>query len=627
MFGYEVLSFSRITSIRLQTMDIKLSEILSEIHKTGKRVNFANSRLNEAFVLQTHKYVHCDSITFTKVEFADQVFIWDQNLGVGIKFVGCTFFGAVTFRNIAAKGTDAVFDIENRSIAFEHCKFYRAIEIVGDKTEIELDVEFSKSEFLDIVKIEEIAVTSRSIKFNQCNFEKALALQANRIGDRIQIIDSVVREVFQIIKNECEIVEIINSRFHYYCTARQNRIRHVFSLYDAVFDNEVSIQGNISEGTLLITGGEYKRAIRITYGDFEDQGYKGFKNLHIRNATFSNGFFFDGRNRLSHAAAIAKLISIDLMCSSLLRGDLHLQDLEIEELSLTGFNTNANIVFTNISVQKLHIYRFFNYAQLLFSNLQCSDMPHPLFHELSAPGELRLIDSNLGNAHFFQVNFASFDIVEVKNVILSGITVSNVTWFDNSKVNVQPEVGGNAVRTKKNKRNSLVSKRAAATEMTVQRELYRQLKYAMEKNGDRPHALAFQGIEMDYYRKMLRLKRKKALADRIILWTSLSNDFGQNWIKPMWLLLVSTLIWYSFICLSLAFYAGLDGKHVELFTEIFCKRAYLFPVLLNPAHSISTFRETIEHIPNIVYFLDFLQRITSAYLVFQIVTAFRKYVR
>lgn len=146
------------------------------------------------------------------------------------------------------------------------------------------------------------------------------------------------------------------------------------------------------------------------------------------------------------------------------------------------------------------------------------------------------------------------------------------------------------------------------------RELFRQLKNVCAKNMDKISQLQFEKMEMLFYSDQLTWKSN--FQDWFILKTNkISNNHGISWLRPLLWLVGLTFIFYTIInYISGSFHCYHIGQ-------------YLYFLL--PIHNINdVLCLNIADIKynNWIYFWDITQRIVSAYLIFQFLRAFRKFV-
>lgn len=130
--------------------------------------------------------------------------------------------------------------------------------------------------------------------------------------------------------------------------------------------------------------------------------------------------------------------------------------------------------------------------------------------------------------------------------------------------------------------------------------------------------------------KILDLEKKWWNGDRISLWLGQTNNFGANWGKPLWLSLAITLLFFPFMAIAadntISMRPSCSVEGLEKFFSVCVHHFGAFFQMLNPA------RIPVRMFPDMklswdLYALDFVHRIILAFLIYQIIVAFRKYVK
>ncbi|HEY5690219.1 MAG TPA: hypothetical protein VIS49_02080, partial [Cyclobacteriaceae bacterium] len=129
-----------------------------------------------------------------------------------------------------------------------------------------------------------------------------------------------------------------------------------------------------------------------------------------------------------------------------------------QKINLRGRLQSSHLVFRNLFLEELNIYEFSNQSDLTFESIY--------FEADKAVVEIK--NSNLGNCHFINLDFNKLSKLEITGTNVSDILCSAVQW----KYDIE---SGND---------------------RLKRDVHRQLKYAMEKQGDRVEALKFQAKEL-----------------------------------------------------------------------------------------------------------------------------------
>lgn len=137
----------------------------------------------------------------------------------------------------------------------------------------------------------------------------------------------------------------------------------------------------------------------------------------------------------------------------------------------------------------------------------------------------------------------------------------------------------------------------------------------------------FHAWEMNEYKNELISKEQFFGVNRLILWLSQTNDFGQNWKKPIWILLLVTLVFYPFYVVGIS-------ENLSYLTPNFSLESFyttlhelynnfkIIPQLLDPTHSLSKITET--DIKSFTYWIDYIYKTILVFLLFQTISAFRK---
>lgn len=265
-----------------------------------------------------------------------------------------------------------------------------------------------------------------------------------------------------------------------------------------------------------------------------------------------------------------------------------LENLHINDLVLTGSLKNSTLIFLGLIIDRILIHDFINDGKLRYNDVR-----------LSEGGEGEILRSQLSKAEF---NYIDFSKANKFKIYLSNITeiVINNTIFPTNIIGKDED------------------------DLHGIREIYRQLKNAAGKQGDRIYELYYEKLEMMAFQKTL--VGSNNWNDKIIFWTNKeSNDFGQDWIRAGSLLLIICL--YLFCAIKLT----LTNMHFDQ-PPTFRHLAQFINFILNPLHKFddifSSNYKDIDPIPlGFAEILDALSRLFSGYMLFQILRAFRKYTR
>ena len=269
-------------------------------------------------------------------------------------------------------------------------------------------------------------------------------------------------------------------------------------------------------------------------------------------------------------------------------GELRLLYGTIRYITLRNLATVLNIELITLKVKILHVEK--SRAAISINNIV------PYGDESS----LQFSGCDLSNSIFQNTDLSKFKNIFFESSKLTEITTTNVKWFSPP---------------------NLLSATGNFPELhPFSRETYRQLKHNQEKQGNRVQALEFHALEMEYYRLELKNQHKtsRVLAERSILWLGRSNDHGQNWIKPV---LLAAFFGYLFYAIMI--FEAIGKWNCDVLWNHFPS----YFSLMNPIHDLSkVFPDKIAYNGSL-QLTDYVWRIILAYLIFQTVSAFRKFIR
>lgn len=212
---------------------------------------------------------------------------------------------------------------------------------------------------------------------------------------------------------------------------------------------------------------------------------------------------------------------------------------------------------------------------------------------------LAIKNSSLDDLSLNSCYFSSFRELEVYSSKLDNVYCTATTW---------PKKVVSYSDAKRKKQNQFEI-----------REACRQLKLAMGDHQDRVSELQFHALEMNAYRK-ITLSGKGTFwrfNDIVSLFGGWTNRFGLSWTRPLLL---------AFLSIS-AIYIRILYLHYDLssFASIYsCINLEDYFQLYNPTHRMSQLNLK-GNISGSVAALDFFSKIVSAFFIYQIAAAFRKY--
>lgn len=116
--------------------------------------------------------------------------------------------------------------------------------------------------------------------------------------------------------------------------------------------------------------------------------------------------------------------------------------------------------------------------------------------------------------------------------------------------------------------------------------------------------------------------------DRLVLYAGATNNYGQNWLKPIGIAIFLHFVFHFLIIVGvsdkLSYCPNFDYDSFLITWDEYKLHFDAFPQLLNPTHVLSRVFPEVQHISSTVYFLAYLLKIILAFFIFQIISAFRK---
>jgi hypothetical protein len=322
-------------------------------------------------------------------------------------------------------------------------------------------------------------------------------------------------------------------------------------------------------------GGEFNATITISKGAFHyiDIGRATFKNIAIHGRPA-------GDRKSDYNPLLDSYIS-RLEVSPRHIDVLEVYDFRVEHLVLRGILLEKGIYsFGNLVLNDVVINYFMNFGQVRFDRVSV----------FTAKGKEKDIDpsismehSSLGQTRFFKMTLNNFARAKIDDCNFMDVELSETNWFSPSQLN----------------------------DLThdAQRDMYRQLKHAMDRQGNRVDELHFQALEMDAYRRTLTFK-KHFIDLMILLIGKYTNNYGTNYLLPMsWITAISILV---FLCSLWA----LGLSFVDNWGRVF--------LVMNPAHDLD-YLGPKDTLTNSFIAIDFVGRLVIAVLIYQLIIPFRKF--
>lgn len=588
-----------------QYEEISAAEFNELFQREGEIVNIEYKRIRGEVKLINAEYT-CSAAFIENCIFEEIVELVGLDLKEGIKFSKCKFHKYLTFSVCKATKIDFRSFDPLYSVVINDCTISESLGI--GKCQLQRGISVAHSEMIKIL-CHENSIYEGDIKIDAAKVVGDLTsdFRYNKPSNGIRISNS---EFHTNIKFENNIVggyDFIKSTFHKVFLIWAGECKGNIIFHDGTYNNDVKIEAvKIGDGFSL-KGTTFNKSLIINISDLRNkpQVFGEFKNLFIESISVKNQLEINDYDHVNK-----KIINkIELQFSSELEGDIKFYNIKAKEISLTGSNYNSALFINNSEFNKIELNEFSNYSKVVFNTITSLIKKTSSFY---------ILDSYLNGVSFSNFDFNDFSKIVLKGSSFANIECSNLTWFKPKKLQFVAD-------------NDL-------GKFIAQRELYMQLKGEMKNQGNNIQARKFRHQEMKAHH--WELKNIKAESnrekfsnwlDRFLLWTSRSNTYGENWLKPAGLAILFTLFIYFFIMVSLdtrlEWRIAHSWQEVGLTFKYYCENIMIVPILFNPAHSFK-FDEVLGENANITgatLFFDFLQRILMSYFIYQTIVAFRKY--
>ncbi len=235
--------------------------------------------------------------------------------------------------------------------------------------------------------------------------------------------------------------------------------------------------------------------------------------------------------------------------------------------------------------------------------------------------------SNLGKAEFIQCDFSSFSEMNVLNSFLGDCIFVNTSWgMTNINVFEGKEMDGYLKDREVRKSNKILSKlhirsnfKETKSQLTHKKDIFKQIKYALSKQGDFINEKKFYALEMTTYNKSLPFNIKTCSTKIILCLSKLTSNYGLSLSRPI-VLIVSNLIPFYFLVLN--------GKIPNVYSVPLSESNWYgiynaiaqFLYILNPIRNFETNLNGLDLI------FDIWIRIVSSYALYNIIRATRRFI-
>lgn len=499
---------------------------------------------------------------------------------------------------------------------------------------------------------ENFIIQSGDFKGFQINggiFEKPFSI-INGIFEPFNITGGIFKDLFSIfdgifesfftINNACfeSNFKIKEGNFNYVYFSNTN-FNKILTISGGIYKNKFVFEEGIIINYLLLFGGEFHNAFQIEKsnitnfsvegGFFHYEIYLGwdtfFEQIDIKKGTFHSPLLVDGAivNNFFLATNVKVIFREShkkgFINKLILTANFSETILDIEPKARLNnlffkkqINADGEVSIYSKDFNKVCFENFINKGVLELTSIQARNTKYELDEkgevvEKPNPSQLKIINSNLDNAIFKGVQFDSFDEIRVKNSKLNNISTIDSHFPTNTKkIYTDIDDKGQAVKE---------SKRMA--------EIYNQLYLAMQKQGNRKEELAYYAEYLSWQKKAY-YESKNYVAWLSLKLHQLSTNFGNSWLRGVMITFLGTIFFYFLFSLSQSIIEGKLGLEY-LTLEHFSRHVRNLTIFFNPVHRLEQLSQT--PVNGLSALIDFIGRIFIGYMIYQTVTAFRRFGR
>jgi len=461
------------------------NQFISWIISQGNQITLSGQTITDQVNLRSN--IISDGVIIKDCIFEKGVFFENIDLNCGIRFVKCTFKKNLSVNKCQAQKYDQVFNFDGYHLDFRYTKINGLY--FNYVNQLELGIRICEKSIINRLQISTLVAKKGGVFINDSTVENSFDIRQATLNNEVSIygnsiIDSKVR--FENIN--CGSIVFNDSHFKRDIHIWAGKVGSL-TFKDGIFDDDLSISAVPISSYLMVIGTDFKKSISFTIQDDTNNKTGSLTKVYIQSGKFGEQFIINGSN--------SQIEELTIDASKQLEGDLYFNSCNILLTKLSGNNYKSNIVFNHTCFNRLNFDFFNNYSTLSLISIKA----------FNSNSEFSVAHSNLGKTHFFNAFLDTFDKIRIYNSVLIEIIVANVKWFKDKNLN--PSIS------------------ASSEEFTYKKEIYRQIKYALEKQGDRITSLRFKSLEMSAFKKESFAKvkwYKKILSiDRFILWLGQTN--------------------------------------------------------------------------------------------------------
>ncbi|ADY73714.1 hypothetical protein Dester_1077 [Desulfurobacterium thermolithotrophum DSM 11699] len=279
---------------------------------------------------------------------------------------------------------------------------------------------------------------------------------------------------------------------------------------ETVFENHAVFEEAVFKNEATFWKARFHKGVSfesVTFKDEIDFAEITFKEEAVfRKADFKNRVYFKVTNE--SLPFVFNLSGIKLSKSSY----IEVRNLRTLKLALNNVNnTTDNFLFFDMKIEK-------------FKDLE-ENRRRNLRRENYLPN-IEIKSSILNNMKFINCDFSEAEQIKIENSSLTETEFINVDWGGISEKRICPKLF-----------------EGSPEEVEKARDVYRQLKLALDNQKDHINANEFYSLEMKAYERVLQEKPWRTHFQKKLVFSihKFASNFGQSWLRPLILLILLTI--------------------------------------------------------------------------------------
>jgi len=435
------------------------TKFISEITKSGNLIKISGETIPEQVVIR--KNLIAKGIIIENCVFENGFIIENVDLNFGIKLIGCDFKKNFSINNCRSTKYDQEFNYDGYHLEFKNTKIEGLF--FNGNNQIERGIRICEKSIVRTIQVRTLISNKGSFDVNDSTVERLFDIGQAQLKDSVSIRNNSIIDAKVRFENiTCGSIVFTESNFKKDIHLWAGKIGSL-TFNDGVFDDDLSITAVPITSYLTVIGADFKKSISFTIQDDKNNKTGSLTKIYIQSGKFGEQFIINGSN--------CQIEELTIDTSKQLEGDLYFNSCNILLAKLSGNNYQSNIVFNHSCFNNLNFDFFNNYSTLSLISIK----------GFNPDSEFSIVHSNLGKTQFFNAFLDTFDKIRIYNSVFTEIIVANVKWFKDKNLNPSISV--------------------SSEEYTYKKEIYRQIKYALEKQGDRITSLRFKALEISAFKK------------------------------------------------------------------------------------------------------------------------------